>query len=343
MSLPQSIREYRSNGDGYQNIKLVRSSIEPPNSTEVIIKVHAVSLQYRDLMVSMSKYPGAKPNVVVGSDAAGEIVAVGQDVKGWKVGDRVSPNFSLDHLDGDTSPKIFGTSLGAPTDGVLREYIKVPAHSLVRIPEHLSYEEGSTLPCAALTAYNALHGPKPLKGGDTVLILGTGGVSTFGLQFAVASGAEVIVTSSSDEKLKVARQLGAHHTINYKTNPDWDKEVLKITGGRGVDHTIEVGGPGTVHKSGNATRMAGYIHIIGFVASGDNAIPIPALVHTAKIYRGILIGSVAQFESMNRLIKTKKIKPVVDKVFPFEQTIQAYSYLESQQHVGKVVIKVSKD
>ena len=343
MSLPQTVRAYHSNGDGYENLKFVESALSQPKGTEVVIKVHAVSLQYRDLMVSLGKYPGAKPNVVVASDAAGEIVAIGEGVKGWKVGDRVCPNFSLDHLDGDTNPEIFGTSLGAPIDGVLREYLKVPAHSLVRIPEHLSYEEGSTLPCAALTAYNALHGPKPLKAGDTVLILGTGGVSIFGLQFALASGAEVIVTSSSDEKLKVARELGAHHTINYKTTPNWDQEVLKITGGRGVDHTIEVGGPGTIQKSGNATRMAGYIHVIGFVASGDNQIPIPAVVHKAQIYRGILIGSVAQFQAMNRLITTQKLKPVVDKVFPFEQTVQAYSYLESQKHVGKVVIKVSKN
>lgn len=343
MSLPQSGREWRSSGRGYKNFKLVESPIESPDPTEVLVKVHAVSLQYRDLMVSTGQYRGSKPNVIPGSDMAGEIVSVGQDVKGWKVGDRVCSNFSLDHLHGDTTPETWATSLGGPVDGVLREYMKVPAVSLVRLPEHLSYEEGSTLPCAAVTAYNALLGPKPLKGGDTVLILGTGGISIFGLQIAVASGAEVIVTSSSDEKLKIAKQLGAHHTINYNTNPNWDGKVLEITGGRGVDHTIEVGGPGTIPKSGNATRMAGHIHVIGHVAQGDSQVPILNIILKAMNYHGVLVGSVASFNAMNRLFTTRNIKPVIDKVFPFEQTVDAYAHLESQKHVGKVVIKVSKD
>ncbi|EIW76588.1 NAD(P)-binding protein [Coniophora puteana RWD-64-598 SS2] len=342
MSLPKTIREYRSNGEGYQNLMLVESLLELPKSTEVLVKIHAVSLQYRDLLVASGHYRGIKPNVVVGSDMAGKIVIAGAEVKGWKAGDRVCANFSLDHLDGDTTAEIFATSLGGPVDGVLREYMNVPSHSLVHIPEHLSYEEGSTLPCAALTAYNALNGPKPIKGGDTVLILGTGGVSIFGLQIALASGAEVIVTSSSDEKLKVAQQIGAHHIINYTTTPNWDQEVLKITGGRGVDHTIEVGGPGTITKSSNATRMVGYIHVVGRVAEGDSGVSTLEITKKAHIYRGVLIGSVAQFNAMNRLFKARNIKPVIDKVFSFEQAIDAYAHLESQKHVGKVVIKVSK-
>ncbi|KAG2143923.1 hypothetical protein BD769DRAFT_1420374 [Suillus cothurnatus] len=341
MSVPSSFREYRTQGDGHQNLKLQSVTLPKPKASEVTIKIHAVSLQFRDLMVSKGIYPQQLRDIVPCSDGAGEIVALGEEVKGWKVGDRVCPNFALDHIHGDVTEEIKLTGLGGHIDGVLREYINVPVHSLVRIPEHLSYEEGSTLPCAALTAYNALLGPIPLKGGDYVLILGTGGVSIFGAQIALASGATVIVTSSSDEKLQIAKKLGVQHTINYKKNDKWDEEVLSITGGRGVDHIIEVGGPNTILKSGNAVRYGGCVHIIGFVSGGDNGIPVGLAIIKAINFRGILIGSVKQFEDMNRLLTARKIHPVVDKVFPFEEATEAYAYLESQKHVGKVVIKLA--
>ncbi|KIJ61207.1 hypothetical protein HYDPIDRAFT_97118 [Hydnomerulius pinastri MD-312] len=341
MSIPSTIREYRSQGDNHQNLKIQQAPLSKPRASEVTIKVHAVSLQYRDLIVSKGRYPGQKTNVVPCSDGAGEIVAVGEDVKGWKVGDRVSPNFAVDHIHGDVTEDIKNTGLGGQIDGMLREYINVPSHSLVKIPEHLTYEEGATLPCAALTAYNALLGPVPLKGGDYVLVLGTGGVSIFGLQIALASGANVIVTSSSDEKLQVATKLGAHHVINYNKNPNWEDEVLKITAGRGVDHIIEVGGPNTIRKCIKAIKYAGQVHIIGFVSGGDSGIPVGAAIGKAITFRGILIGSVKQFEDMNRLFIARQIHPVVDRVFSFEQAIDAYSYLESQKHVGKVVIKIA--
>ncbi|KAI0758950.1 NAD-P-binding protein [Fomes fomentarius] len=346
MSVPQKTREYRlPKVDGFHNLTLQEAEIPKLRATQVLVKVHAVSLQYRDLIVAKGQYPlGQKENVVPGSDMAGEIVAVGDSVEGWKVGDRVSANFSTDHLFGDITEEIKKTGLGAPIDGVLTEYKVLPAHALVHIPEHLSYEEASTLPCAAVTAYNALLGPNPLKGGDIVLVQGTGGVSIFGLQIAVASGATVIATSSSDEKLQIAKKLGAAHVINYKKTPDWDKEVLKITSGRGVDHVIEVGGPGTLLKSLNAVRYGGSIDVIGFVAgqADVNSLPLQVL-GKAILLRGILIGSRAQFEDMNRLISAVKLKPVVDKVFDFEHVRDAYAYQDSQQHVGKVVIKVSKD
>ncbi|EGN94655.1 hypothetical protein SERLA73DRAFT_162792 [Serpula lacrymans var. lacrymans S7.3] len=343
MSIPKSTREYRSQGDGYKNLKLQVSRLNQPKATEVLLKVHAVSLQYRDLMVSKGGYSRQKKNIVPCSDMAGEIIAVGQDVQNYKVGDRVCPNFALDHIHGDPTQETQATGLGGAIDGVLTEYINVPAHSLVLVPEHLSYEEASTLPCAALTAYNALMGPVPLKGGDYVLVLGTGGVSIFALQLAVVSGATVIATSSSDEKLKIASKLGAKHVINYNKTPDWDDEVLKITDGRGVDHVIEVGGPGTIGKCAKATKYAGYINVIGFVAQGSEGIDIRSTIRKALVFRGILIGSVKQFEDMNRLIKAHQIHPVVDKVFSFEQATDAYAYLESQKHVGKVVISVSKN
>ncbi|KAG2151112.1 uncharacterized protein EDB93DRAFT_1249602 [Suillus bovinus] len=340
MSVPTTAREYRTQGDGYQNLKLQSTTLSKPNATEVTIKIHAVSLQFRDLMVSKGIYPQQEHDIVPCSDGAGEIVALGQDVKGWKIGDRVCPNFSLDHIHGDITEEIKLTGLGGHIDGVLREYINVPVHSLVRIPEYLSYEEASTLPCAALTAYNACFGPVPLKGGDYVLVLGTGGVSIFAAQFALASGATVIVTSSSDEKLQVAKKLGVQHTINYKKNVKWDEEVLNITGGRGVDHIVEVGGPNTILKCANAVRYAGWIHVIGVVSGGDNGIPVIFAIMKTITFRGILIGSVKQFEDMNRLLIARRIRPVIDKVFTFEEATEAYAYLESQKHVGKVVIKL---
>ncbi|KAK0479186.1 alcohol dehydrogenase superfamily protein [Armillaria novae-zelandiae] len=330
----------------YRNLVLQTTPLPALRSTSVLVKVHAVSLQYRDLLVASGQYglSNVQDNLVPCSDMAGEVIATGSEVTRWKVGDRVCANFSTDHLDGDVTKEIMDTSLGGGQHGVLTEYKALPDYSLVKIPEHLSYEEASTLPCAALTAYNALLGPKPVKAGDTVLVLGTGGVSIFGLQLAVASGATVIATSSSDAKLAIAKKLGAAHTINYNTTPDWDKEVLRLTEGRGVDHILEVGGPGTLEKSLAAVRYAGYIHIIGFVAQNPAALGsiIGPCIGKAIILRGILIGSVAQFEAMNRLLRARpeETRPLVDKVFAFEEAIDAYAYLESQRHVGKVVIRV---
>ncbi|KAH9941008.1 NAD(P)-binding protein [Amylocystis lapponica] len=346
MAIPTTTREYRlPKADGFKSLVIQNASVRPPKSSEVLLKVHAVSLQYRDLMVAKNQYPlGQKENPVVCSDMAGEIVALGDDVKGWSIGDRVSPNFALDHLYGPATHALMRSALGAATDGVLTEYKLVPAHSLVRAPAHLSYEEAATLPCAALTAYNALFGPVPLKGGDTVLVQGTGGVSVFALQFAAASGATVIATSSSDAKLSIAAKLGATHLINYKKTPNWDEEVLRITNGRGVDHVVEVGGMGTLAKSVAAVGCGGWIHVVGFVAGhGDvSNVPLGLLGKSAHL-RGILVGPVVLFEQMNRLIAAQAIRPVVDRVFAFEDAVAAYEHLESQKHVGKVVIKVSKD
>ncbi|KAI0632997.1 NAD-P-binding protein [Trametes polyzona] len=350
MSIPQKTREYRlPKVDGFHNLTLTEAPIPTLKATEVLVKVHAVSLQYRDLDVARNTYPQSqKENPVPGSDCAGEIVALGSEAAEaghWRVGDRVCSNFAVDHIYGEATEEIKASGLGAPIDGVLTEYKVLPAHALVRIPEHLSYEEASTLPCAAVTAYNALlGGPNPLKGGDTVLVQGTGGVSIFGLQLAVASGATVIATSSSDEKLKIAKSLGAAYTINYKKTPNWDEEVLKITNGKGVDHIVEVGGPATLIQSVNAIRYGGTISIIGYVAGQGDVSKLPVkILSKAVVVRGILIGSRTQFENMNRLISAVKMKPVIDKVFAFEYLRDAYEYLASQKHVGKVVVKVSKD
>ncbi|EEB91146.1 hypothetical protein MPER_10541 [Moniliophthora perniciosa FA553] len=343
MALPKTTREYYLTEIGtYENLKLREVPLSPPKSFEVLVKIHAVSLQYRDLIISKGQYRvSPPPELVPCSDMAGEVVAVGEEVTGWKKGDRVCANFAADHIHGDITAEIQRTGHGGQIHGVLTQYKVFRPHSLVKIPDHLSFEEASTLPCAALTAYNALWGPVPLKSGDTVLVLGTGGVS---ICFAVASGATAIATSSSDEKLKIAQKLGAKHVINYKNHPDWDKKVLEVTNGRGVDHVIEVGGPGTLDKSMSAVRYHGWIHTIGFISGpgeGQENVIMQSISKAFSI-RGIQIGSVAQFEDMNRMIRANPdtTRPVVDKVFPFDDAIKAYAYLESQAHVGKVVIKV---
>ncbi|THH33201.1 hypothetical protein EUX98_g988 [Antrodiella citrinella] len=287
---------------------------------------------------------GAK-GIVPCADGAGEVIAIGDRVTKWKVGDRVLANLSTGHLHGDMTPEIQATALGVEIDGTLTEYKMLPAESLVSIPDHLTFEQAATLPCAAVTAWNALNGPTPVKGGDYVLVQGTGGVSLFGIQLAHAIGATVIATSSTSEKLEVATKLGADFVINYKETPDWELDVLDITG-RGAHHIIEVGGPNTLLKSIKAVRHAGWIHNIGFLA-GSNSDVNPSeitssLLRKGVIFRGILMGSVSQFEDMNRLISSHKIVPVVDKVFEFDQVKDAYKYyLESQNHVGKIVIRVA--
>ncbi|KAF6750544.1 alcohol dehydrogenase superfamily protein [Ephemerocybe angulata] len=352
MSIPQKSRQYflpAGRKEGYKNLTITEVEVPKLKANDVLVKVHAASLQYRDLSIANEFYgPGLNGREIVpGSDMSGEVIAVGQDVTDWKAGDRVCANFSPAHLDGDPTPATMAAALGAVAPGVLTEYRSFPSESLVRIPAHFSYQQASTLPCAALTAYNALNGRgNPIKAGDTVLILGTGGVSIWALQFAVTSGATVIATSSSDEKLKIAEKLGAKHLINYRNTPDWEEEVLKITNGVGVDHVVEVGGQGTMYKSIKSVRFGGGVYVIGVLTHGDLPQDIFRLIlDRAAEVRGILIGSVSQFKDMLRLIEAnpEKTTPVIDKVFAFEDGVAAFAHLESQKHVGKVVIQVSKD
>ncbi|KAI0791064.1 NAD(P)-binding protein [Abortiporus biennis] len=343
MSLPKTTQEYHLPQRGLENLSVRESLVHSPKFQEVLVKVHAVSLNYRDLAIVTGEYPGQMGDIVPCSDLAGEVIAVGEDVTTWKIGDRVSANFSVNHVYGDPTNESVTSALGGgggTMDGTLTQFKILPAHSLVHIPSHLSYEEAATLPCAGVTAWNALLGPVPLKGGDYVLVLGTGGVSVFALQFAVAMGATVIATSSSNAKLEFVKKLGAHHTINYKDTPDWDKEVLRITGGRGVDHVIEVGGTGTLPKSIRSTRKAGCIHNIGFLSKepSDTSRLLASFLFGAIIYRSVLVGSRQQFEEMSRLIEARQIKPVVSQVFGFKQAREAYEYLQSQKHIGKIVI-----
>ncbi|KAJ7897636.1 zinc-binding alcohol dehydrogenase [Mycena olivaceomarginata] len=349
MSFPETTRHYHfptaSNPDSsWRNsyIALTSSPLRPPKAGEVLVKIHAVSLQARDLSIALGHFP-ASPNIIPCSDMAGEVVAIGDGVEKWKQGDRVCANLMLDHVHGDATPAMLLNALGSSVDGVLTEYRAFPAHSLVKAPAHLSYEEACTLPCAALTAFNALDGVKP---GDTVLIPGTGGVATFALQFASAMGATVIVTSSSDEKVEQAKAMGAAHTVNYKTTPSWDEEVLKLTDGAGADIVLELVGAETLVRSMNATRMGGTIAIIGMRFAGQTDFPDIVLTSIMKglKWRGIQVGSVELFRTMVTFIEANgtTTRPVVGRVFPFQHAKEAYEFLRSQGHVGKVVIRVAE-
>jgi NADPH:quinone reductase-like Zn-dependent oxidoreductase len=328
------------------------NSIPKPGKGEVLIKVHAVSLNFRDLIITKNQYPLAiqEEPLVPASDGAGEVVEVGQGVDQFKKSDHVAANFAIKHLKGSfPTEKEGATALGGALDGMMTQYKVLPEECLVKLPDHLSFEEAATLPCAALTAWNALHGlaSNPVLPGSTVVAIGTGGVSVFCAQLGIASGAKVVISSSSDEKLEKVKALFTKeqaqrlYTVNYNTTPDWDKEVLKVSGGKGATHILEVGGAGTLEKSHACIKRGGVISNIGFIGGGKEMPNVPLMnLMTSTIFRGILVGSVEQFGDMNECIDTHKIKPMVDRVFEFKDAPAAYTYQWSQKHVGKVVIKL---
>jgi NADPH:quinone reductase-like Zn-dependent oxidoreductase len=324
---------------GIENLAQVDRPAPMPGPREVSVRIHVASLNYRDLMFAKGVYnPHAKLPAIPLSDGAGEVVAVGEQVSRWKVGDRVCPIFNQFWIEGDySSAKARGTLGGGDVPGVAREQGAFHEEGLVRIPDHLSYEEAATLPCAAVTAWHALVDFGRIKAGDTVLTLGTGGVSIFALQFARLHGARVIATSSSDAKLKRARQFGADETINYRSTPDWEKEVLRLTGAQGVDHVVEVGGAGTLPKSVAATRTAGKISLIGVLAGGPGFNPVSVLMKSLRL-QGIFVGSRAMFEAMNRAIEVSQLRPIVDRTFKFAELREALAYMESGSHFGKIVM-----
>src|SRR5579872_3946637 len=326
---------------GIENLVVVERADPQPGAKEVVVKFHAVSLNYRDLRFVNGTYnPNARLPAVPFSDGAGEVVAVGADVKRWKVGDRVCTIFTQGWLEGSLSIEKRRTALGAgDLDGVLREYGAFDENGLVEVPGHLSFEEAATLPCAAVTAWNALIVSGKLNAGDTVLTLGTGGVSIFALQFAKMHGARVIATSSSDEKLAKAKGLGADDLINYKKAPEWDKEVLRLTNRIGVDHVIEVGGAGTLSRSLNSVRVAGHVALIGVLAVVGEFDPRSILMKAVRM-QGILVGSRQMFEEMNKAIKTNRLKPVIDKTFAFKEAAEALRYMESGSHFGKIIVRL---
>lgn len=335
------MRLYRIPSPGkIDNLTLAEADTPKPGPGQVLVRMRAASLNYRDLAIIRGQYMmGPLPaDLVPMSDGAGEVVETGPGVTRVATGDRVAGIFMQAWQGGDMEPHHALSALGGAINGVLSEYVLFDADGLVKIPDHLSFEDGATLPCAAVTAWNALYGLKPLLPGQTVLTLGTGGVSIFALQFAHAAGARVISTSSSDEKLARVRSLGASDGINYRADEDWNGTVRGLTDGRGVDHVVEVGGPGTLQRSIFSARLGGIVSLIGVLTHGDiNALTI---LGGGVIVRGVFVGSRAMFEDMNRAISLHRIKPVIDRVFPFEEAAEAYRHLASATHVGKVVITI---
>jgi len=324
---------------GLDSLKLAERPQPQPGFGQVLVKVRAASLNYRDLMVVKGQYDPrmSLPRVPL-SDGAGEVVAVGENVTRVKVGDRVAGIFMQTWIGGEVTPAYSKSALGGAIDGMLAEYVVLNEEGVVHVPEHLSYEEAATLPCAAVTAWNALVTQGRLTAGETVLVQGTGGVSLFALQFARALGARVIATSSSDEKLERALSLGASDGVNYRSVPEWDKRVRELTGGSGVDHVVEVGGAGTLNKSLGAVRMGGTISMIGVLTGGGGEINTISILMKSVRVHGIYVGSRVMFEAMNRAIALHNLKPVVDRVFPFEQAIDALKYMESGAHFGKICL-----
>ena len=311
-----------------------------PGRGQVLVRIRAVSLNYRDLLMVTGNYSrNLKLPLVPLSDGSGEVVEVGEGVTLWKCGDRVIPTFFQDWPAGRLAPEVAALALGGSCDGVLREYALFDELGLVHLPQHLSFEEGATLPCAGVAAWNCLQSGG-LACGDTVLVLGSGGVSTFALRFARAAGARVIATSGSDAKGARLLEMGASDLINYRSEPAWGKRVLELTGGRGVDIVVEVGGAGTLAQSIKATRIGGHISLIGVLAGQRGEVnPLPAVMKGIRI-QGIYVGSREMFEAMNRAVTLHGIRPAIDRVFPFDQVHQAFRHLESGAHVGKVVVTI---
>lgn len=309
---------------------------------EVRISVRAVALNYRDLMVAGGSYAtNAEDPIIPCSDGAGEVVAIGSAVSRVQVGDRVAASFFPQWWEGAVTAEKLRTGLGGNVDGMLAQEVTLNESALVKIPESLSFTAAATLPCAGVTAWNALFHSSAMQPGDTVLFLGTGGVSIMGLQLAKAAGLRTIITSSSDAKLERARALGADVTINYREQADWHFEVLQATAGKGVDLVLEVGGEGTVERSVAATAVGGTIAMIGGVSGFGTQIPATSLLLAAKRVAGVYVGSRSMLEEVSAAIQANGITPVIDRVFPFAQAAEAYRYMESGVHFGKIVIDVS--
>lgn len=329
-------------GGGVAGLERVDTPARKPGPREVRVRVRAVSLNYRDLTVARGGYPGTgdKP-IVPCSDGAGEVVAVGKDVTRFRPGERVAAAFFPNWVEGELAPTKLAGALGGGGDGMLAEEVVAGEEGLAAVPAHLDFAEAATLPCAGVTAWNALFLAGRAKPGDTVLLLGTGGVSIWGLQLAKAAGLRVVITSSSDEKLERARRLGADATVNYRATPEWQDAVARATAGRGAQVVLEVGGEDTLPRSLAAAGANGTVVVIGGVSGfGAAKIGPRTLLAGAKRMAGIFVGSRAMLEDLCHFVETAEIHPVVDRAFDFKEAPDAYKYLESGKHFGKVVIKV---
>lgn len=326
-----------NSNDGIDALELVERRSPDPGPGEVRVRVRASSINYRDLATVRDPASRNLPLPrVPSSDAAGEVTAVGSGVDQVAAGDRVAGCFFQDWEDGPCTPAAMASALGGALDGVLAEEVVLSTRGVVPIPGDLTFEEAATLPCAALTAWNALVDKARVKAGDTVLLLGTGGVSIFALQFAQLLGARVIITSSSDDKLARARDMGAWQTINYAARPDWEKDVLEMTGGDGVDAVVEVGGAGTLERSIAATRVAGTIALIG-VLTGGQVDPVMIMRKSIRL-QGIYVAPRRIFREMNRAIAFHGLRPVIHRTFGFDEARDAFHAMAAANHFGKLVV-----
>ncbi|GGG57826.1 zinc-dependent alcohol dehydrogenase family protein [Paenibacillus radicis (ex Gao et al. 2016)] len=328
-------------GLGIDYLKQVDLQVPTPGKNEVLIRMRAVSLNARDIPALNGYFNNqSTAPFIPGSDGAGEIIALGEEADKFQIGDRVAGIFNQKWITGEMSPEYNDGELGGSLDGLLAEYVVLSQEGLVRIPEHLSYVEAASLPCAAVTAWHAVVEDGKVKAGDTVVIQGTGGVSIFALQFAKFSGANVIITSSSDDKLEKAKALGANHTINYKTTPDWEKAVLEYTNNRGADLIIEVSGS-TLNRSIEAVRQNGQINLIGALSGKEveNLSLLPIFTRKVRLH-GVRTGNRDMFEAMNRAIKYNALYPVIDRVFSFANAVDAFKYLEDKDYFGKICISL---
>jgi NADPH:quinone reductase-like Zn-dependent oxidoreductase len=340
IALPQALspnmKTIELHNFGLDNLRVVRKDEPKPSPGQLLVRVRAVSLNYRDLMIAKGQYnPRMKLPVTPLSDAAGDVADTGEGAGRFKIGDRVCPAFMPSWIDGDVDENKARSALGGGRLGVASEYVAIDESALVAIPDHLSYEEASTLPCAAVTAWNALVTTGHVRPGEHVLTQGTGGVSVFALQFAKLMHARVTATSGNDAKLDRVRSIGAEETINYRETPDWDLRARELTNGRGVDHVVEVGGAGTLPKSLKAVRMGGTVSLIGVLAGAGPVDFVPIFMRSIRVH-GIFVGSRDMFEDMNRAIAAHQVRPVVDRIFPVEDIGAALRYMESGAHFGKI-------
>ncbi len=342
-AIPSTQKQYRLIRSGERGYKLtqVDAPVRMPGPHEVLIRVRATSLNRRDVFVMKGAYPvGQRDSLVPLSDGAGEVVALGAGVTRFRVGSRVAGIFFQRWLTGRPPADLASSALGGSLDGMLTQYATLSEEGVVALPGSLSFEEGATLPCAAVTAWNGLFTRGRIQPGDYVLLEGTGGVSLFGLQFAVAAGAKPIITSSSDAKLERAKALGAFSTINYRTTPDWEKSVLSLTGGLGVHEVLEVGGKDTLPHALASLAPGGHIALIGGLSGFGGNIPALELLDRNESVSGIYVGSREHFEAMNAFIAQHHLKPVIDKVFEFKDAPAAYELMESDTFSGKIVIRL---
>ena len=319
----------------------IRDEPDPrPQRGEILVRVHAVSLNFRDLAMLRGRYPRpCRPGLIPLSDAAGEVVEVGEGVQAFKVGDRVMGTFHPRWFGGEMPSTIQADSYGAESDGWLTELKAVSQEAVVPLPDRISYEEAATLPCAGVTAWTALTGSTPVRAGHSVLVQGSGGVSIFALQLAHAMGAAVIATTSSAAKAQRLKDLGAGEVVNYVDDPQWGKSVRRLTGGRGVDRVVEVGGPGTISQSLRAVALGGEIASIGFLSTENPGVDFFQLKMSGASFRNIAVGDRNALVELARTVAMTGIRPVIDRVFDFEMAPEAFAYLESGAHLGKVVIR----